>query len=83
MFKESWTAKKSRIRASSPWGHLANWDVGIRQPASAEADVWLSQVISVIVKTGTDLRQEQLATQLIERFSRIFKDENCDCWVRL
>jgi phosphatidylinositol kinase/protein kinase (PI-3 family) len=34
------------------------------------------------VKTGTDLRQEQLATQLIERFSRIFKEEKCDCWVR-
>ncbi len=29
MFKESWTAKKSRIRASSPWGHLANWDVSL------------------------------------------------------
>ncbi|RSH90569.1 Phosphatidylinositol 4-kinase pik1alpha (PI4-kinase)(PtdIns-4-kinase) [Saitozyma podzolica] len=65
VFRESWTAKKSRIRASSPWGHLANWDV-----------------ISVIVKTGTDLRQEQLATQLIERFSRIWKEEKCDCWVR-
>lgn len=65
VFKESWTAKKSRIRASSPWGHLANWDV-----------------ISVIVKTGTDLRQEQLATQLIERFGRIWKEEKCDCWVR-
>jgi phosphatidylinositol 4-kinase len=66
VFRESWTAKKSRIRASSPWGHLANWDV-----------------ISVIVKTGTDLRQEQLATQLIERFSRIWKEEKCDCWVIL
>nr|XP_019011748.1 Atypical/PI4K protein kinase [Kwoniella pini CBS 10737]OCF50529.1 Atypical/PI4K protein kinase [Kwoniella pini CBS 10737] len=65
VFKESWLAKKSRIRASSPWGHLANWDV-----------------ISVIVKTGADLRQEQLATQLIERFSRIWKDEKCECWVR-
>ncbi|RXK37677.1 hypothetical protein M231_05089 [Tremella mesenterica] len=65
VFRESWTAKKSRIRASSPWGHLANWDV-----------------ISVIVKTGTDLRQEQLATQLIERFGKIWKEEKCDCWVR-
>ncbi|ORY31967.1 hypothetical protein BCR39DRAFT_524853 [Naematelia encephala] len=65
VFKESWQAKKTRIRASSPWGHLANWDV-----------------ISVIVKTGTDLRQEQLATQLIERFSRIFKEEKSECWVR-
>jgi phosphatidylinositol 4-kinase len=66
VFKESWAAKKSRIRSASPWGHLANWDV-----------------ISVIVKTGTDLRQEQLATQLIERFSRIFREEKCECWVRL
>ncbi|WWD19346.1 hypothetical protein CI109_103805 [Kwoniella shandongensis] len=65
VFRESWLAKKTRIRASSPWGHLANWDV-----------------ISVIVKTGADLRQEQLATQLIERFSRIWKEEKCDCWVR-
>lgn len=65
IFKEAWAAKKSRIRASSPWGHLANWDV-----------------ISVIVKTGADLRQEQLATQLIERFSRIWKEEKSDCWVR-
>lgn len=65
VFKESWSAKKSRIRASSPWGHLANWDV-----------------ISVIVKTGADLRQEQLATQLIERFSRIWKEEKCDAWAR-
>lgn len=65
VFKESWSAKKSRIRASSPWGHLANWDV-----------------ISVIVKTGADLRQEQLATQLIERFTRIWKEEKSDCWAR-
>lgn len=65
IFKESWTAKKSRIRAASPWGHLANWDV-----------------ISVIVKTGADLRQEQLATQLIERFVRIWKEEKSDCWAR-
>lgn len=27
VFSEAWSAKKSRIRASSPWGHLANWDV--------------------------------------------------------
>lgn len=65
VFKESWAAKKSRIRASSPWGHLANWDV-----------------ISVIVKTGADLRQEQLATQLIERFTKIWTDEGCECWAR-
>ncbi|KAJ9121523.1 hypothetical protein QFC22_002141 [Naganishia vaughanmartiniae] len=65
VFKESWSAKKSRIRAASPWGHLAAWDV-----------------LSVIVKTGADLRQEQLATQLIERFGQIWREEKVDCWVR-
>jgi len=66
IFKESWNAKKSRIQAASPWGHLAKWNV-----------------LSVIVKTGDDLRQEQLATQLIQRFGQIWKEEQCDCWVRL
>lgn len=66
VFSESWATKQSRIRAASPWGHLAAWNV-----------------LSVIVKTGTDLRQEQLATQLIELFSKIWKEENCDCWARL
>ncbi|KAJ8454205.1 hypothetical protein ONZ45_g19394 [Pleurotus djamor] len=65
VFSESWSAKKSRIRHSSPYGHLANWDC-----------------VSVIVKTGGDLRQEQLAVQLIQQFERIWKEENCQCWVR-
>ncbi|KIY43419.1 hypothetical protein FISHEDRAFT_53124 [Fistulina hepatica ATCC 64428] len=38
--------------------------------------------VPVIVKTGADLRQEQLAVQLIHEFERIWKDENCKCWVR-
>lgn len=38
--------------------------------------------VSVIVKTGGDLRQEQLAVQLIQEFEKIWKDENCACWVR-
>lgn len=66
VFSESWASKQSRIRAASPWGHLAAWNV-----------------LSVIVKTGTDLRQEQLATQLIELFGKIFRDEGSECWVRL
>ncbi|TDL27488.1 kinase-like protein [Rickenella mellea] len=37
---------------------------------------------SVIVKTGGDLRQEQLAVQLIREFERIWQEENCGCWVR-
>jgi len=38
--------------------------------------------VSVIVKTGGDLRQEQLAVQLIREFQRIWTEENCACWVR-
>lgn len=36
----------------------------------------------MIVKTGADLRQEQLAVQLIQEFRRIWKEENCQCWAR-
>lgn len=38
--------------------------------------------VSVIVKTGGDLRQEQLAVQLIQEFENIWKEENSSCWVR-
>lgn len=65
MFRESWAAKKARIRAASPYGHYESWDV-----------------FSVIVKTGADLRQEQLAVQLIQEFSRIWAETGCRCWVR-
>jgi phosphatidylinositol kinase/protein kinase (PI-3 family) len=39
--------------------------------------------VSVIVKTGADLRQEQLAVQLIQEFERIWREEKIQCWVRL
>ncbi|KAJ6496692.1 kinase-like protein [Mycena vitilis] len=38
--------------------------------------------VSVIVKTGADLRQEQLAVQLIREFQSIWEEETCACWVR-
>ncbi|KAF5315851.1 hypothetical protein D9611_004705 [Ephemerocybe angulata] len=65
VFSESWAAKKSRIRQSSPYGHLARWDC-----------------MSVIVKTGGDLRQEQLAVQLIQEFQNLWAEEKCGCWVK-
>ncbi|KAI0035076.1 kinase-like domain-containing protein [Vararia minispora EC-137] len=37
---------------------------------------------SVIVKTGGDLRQEQLACALVLEFARIWKEEACGCWCR-
>ncbi|TFK76426.1 kinase-like protein [Pluteus cervinus] len=38
--------------------------------------------VSVIVKTGGDLRQEQLAVQLIHEFQQIWAEEECACWLR-
>jgi len=38
--------------------------------------------VSVIVKTGGDLRQEQLAVQLIREFQVIWNEERCGCWVK-
>lgn len=64
-FKESWTAKRERIRGSSPYGHLPNWEL-----------------LSVIVKTGADLRQEQFAVQLINEFGRVWRECGNRCWVR-
>ncbi|KAG6850990.1 hypothetical protein H0H93_004477 [Arthromyces matolae] len=67
VFSESWAAKKSRIRHGSPY---------------ADVDLANWDCVSVIVKTGGDLRQEQLAVQLIYEFQRIWEEEKCPCWVR-
>ena len=39
------------------------------------------QLLSVIVKTGADLRQEQLALQLIDEMSSIWKKDGVPVWV--
>ncbi|KAJ3297944.1 Phosphatidylinositol 4-kinase pik1alpha (PI4-kinase)(PtdIns-4-kinase) [Borealophlyctis nickersoniae] len=59
VFRETWEAKKARIRASSPFGTHPRW-----------------RLLSVIVKSGADLRQEQLALQLIKEMQRIWKEAN-------
>ncbi|KAF2086532.1 phosphatidylinositol 4-kinase-like protein PIK1 [Saccharata proteae CBS 121410] len=64
-FGEEWTAKKERIRRSSPYGWMKNWDL-----------------ISVIVKTGADLRQEAFACQLIQVCSKIWQDAGIPVWVK-
>jgi len=64
-FGEAWTMKKERIRRSSPYGWMKNWDL-----------------ISVIVKTGADLRQEAFACQLIGVCSKIWTEANTDVWVK-
>jgi phosphatidylinositol 4-kinase len=65
VFSEDWNAKKERIRAASPYGHLPNW-----------------RLISVIVKNGADLRQEQFAIQLIREMQKIWQDTKTDVWVQ-
>ncbi|KAF2653105.1 phosphatidylinositol 4-kinase-like protein PIK1 [Lophiostoma macrostomum CBS 122681] len=64
-FGEEWSAKKERIRRSSPYGHMSNWDL-----------------ISVIVKTGADLRQEAFACQLIQVCTRIWQDADIPVWTK-
>ncbi|CAG8587488.1 4637_t:CDS:2, partial [Paraglomus occultum] len=40
------------------------------------------RLLSLIVKTGADLRQEQLACQLIKEMQRIWREENVNVWVK-
>lgn len=64
-FGEAWNDKKERIRKSSPYGWMKNWDV-----------------LSVIVKTGADLRQEAFACQLIQCCDKIWHDAKTPVWVK-
>lgn len=64
-FGEAWEQKKERIRRSSPYGLLKNWDL-----------------VSIIVKTGADLRQEAFACQLIGVCSKIWTELEVDVWVK-
>ena len=64
-FGEEWSAKRERIRRSSPYGWMKNWDL-----------------VSVIVKTGADLRQEAFASQLIQICDKIWKQAKVAVWVK-
>ncbi|KAI9799041.1 MAG: Phosphatidylinositol 4-kinase pik1alpha (PI4-kinase)(PtdIns-4-kinase) [Piccolia ochrophora] len=64
-FGEEWKAKRDRIKKSSPYGLMRNWDL-----------------LSVIVKTGADLRQEAFACQLIQVCWRIWQDGSIPVWVK-
>jgi hypothetical protein len=64
-FGEEWSAKRERIRRSSPYGYMKNWDL-----------------ISVIVKTGADLRQEAFACQLIQVCSKIWQEAQVPVWTK-
>ncbi|KAK4169529.1 phosphatidylinositol 4-kinase-like protein [Cladorrhinum sp. PSN259] len=66
VFGEAWEMKKERIRKSSPYGWMKNWDL-----------------VSVIIKTGSDLRQEAFACQLIRVCHKIWVDAGVPVWVKL
>lgn len=66
VFGEAWEVKRERIRKSSPYGWMKNWDL-----------------VSVIVKTGADLRQEAFACQLIRVCHKIWVDAGVPVWVKL
>ncbi|KAK1842515.1 phosphatidylinositol 4-kinase pik1a [Colletotrichum chrysophilum] len=66
VFGEAWEAKKERVRKTSPYGWMKNWDL-----------------VSVIVKTGADLRQEAFACQLIDVCHKIWVDAKVNVWVKL
>ncbi|KAI1820327.1 phosphatidylinositol 3 [Xylaria intraflava] len=66
VFGEAWHVKKERIRKSSPYGWMKNWDL-----------------VSVIVKTGSDLRQEAFACQLIQVCHKVWVDAGVPVWVKL
>lgn len=66
VFGEAWETKKERIRKSSPYGWMKNWDL-----------------VSVIVKTGSDLRQEAFACQLIRVCHKIWVEAEVPVWVKL
>jgi hypothetical protein len=64
-FGEEWSAKVDRIRRSSPYGWMKNWEL-----------------VSVIIKTGADLRQEAFACQLIRVCSKIWEAAGVPVWVK-
>lgn len=50
--------------------------------ASPYGDLPNWRLLSVIVKNGADLRQEQLALQLILEMQRVWQDSGVDVWVK-
>ncbi|KAH6694023.1 phosphatidylinositol 4-kinase PIK1 [Plectosphaerella plurivora] len=66
VFGEAWQAKKERIRKTSPYGWMKNWDL-----------------VSVIIKTNDDLRQEAFACQLIQVCHKTWVDAGVNVWVKL
>lgn len=64
------------------YGELWSWKEERILSKSPFKDVKGARLMPFIVKAGDDLRQEQLAIQLISQFKRIFDDEGVDVFLR-
>lgn len=76
-------AYKSRQAALlAVFGELWSWKEERILKNSPFVGMSQTRLMSFIVKAGDDLRQEQLAIQLISQFDVIFKEENVDVFLR-
>eukprot|EP00871_Galdieria_phlegrea_P005170 jgi/Galph1/5654/GphlegSOOS_G4273.1 len=64
------------------YGEMWHWKAERIRKASPFGHFPGWKLASFIVKAGDDLRQEQLALQLISQFRNIFREENLSLWVR-
>lgn len=76
-------SQKSREAALlAVYGELWSWKEDRILKESPFRDLRASRLMPFIVKAGDDLRQEQLAIQLISQFAWIFKEEDVDVYLR-
>ncbi|CDF38036.1 unnamed protein product [Chondrus crispus] len=64
------------------YGELWSWKEERILSKSPFKDLQNTRLMPFIVKAGDDLRQEQLAIQLISQFYSIFQEENVDVFLR-
>lgn len=61
---------------------LLPWFLYTSLPSLLLLCLWMAGIRSFIVKAGDDIRQEQLAMQLLQQFKEIFENANLPLWLR-
>jgi phosphatidylinositol 4-kinase len=72
----------SETKTASVFGESIEEQAARIKAASPYRDLKTWELLRVIVKSGDDLRQEQLAMQLITQFQEIFKHAELNLWLR-
>lgn len=72
----------SESKAVSVFGEAIEEQAARIKAASPYRDLKTWELLRVIVKSGDDLRQEQLAMQLITQFQEIFTQAELSLWLR-